>query len=84
MRSICHERQAQTTYSGYVEVRDDKWTDVFLYKYSWAKDGDKYATSLPSKPKIVQVLRNEKLEVTHEKYWNLLPPACRKQKWFER
>jgi hypothetical protein len=59
-------RQEQTTYSEYVEVKDDKWTDVFLYKYSWAKDGDKYATSLPSKPKIVQVLRNEKFEVAHE------------------
>ncbi|MGL4583648.1 MAG: hypothetical protein ACRCVU_11790 [Flavobacterium sp.] len=46
-----------------VEVKDDKWTELFLYKYSWSKDGDKWATSSSSKPKIVQVLRNEKMEI---------------------
>lgn len=51
------------TYSSSVEVKDDKWTELFLYKYSWSKEGDKWATASPGKPKIVQVLRNEKMEI---------------------
>lgn len=60
------------TYSPSVEVKDDKWTDTFLYKHSWSKEGDKWATSSPSKPKIVQVLRNEKMEIGADNislYW---------------
>lgn len=52
----------QYTYEEAV-VKDDKWTELFLYKYSWSKDGDKWAASSPSKPKIVQVLRNEKMDI---------------------
>lgn len=59
-------RQEQTTYSESVEVKDDKWTNLFLYKYSWSKPGDKFASSTISKPRIVQVLRNEKIEITHK------------------
>ena len=59
-------QQKQTTYSEPVEVKDDKWTDLFLYKYSWSKPEDKFASSTPSKPKIVQVLRNEKMSISHE------------------
>lgn len=46
-----------------VVVKDDKWTELFLYKYSWSNDPDKWATNSTSKPKIVQVLRNEKTEI---------------------
>lgn len=55
--------RADEVYSESVEIKDDKWTELFLYKYSWSKDGDKWATSSPSKPKIVQVLRNAKMEI---------------------
>jgi hypothetical protein len=58
-----YERDRKQTYSEEVLVKDDKWTELFLYKYSWSKDGDKWATSSSSKPKIVQVLRNEKMEI---------------------
>lgn len=51
-------------YSQLVETKDDKWTELFLYKYSWSKEGDKWATSSTSKPKIVQVIRNEGMNIT--------------------
>lgn len=54
------------TYSSSIEVKDDKWIDIFLYKHSWSKEGDKWATASPSKPKIVQVMRNEKIKLTAE------------------
>lgn len=55
--------KATETYTDYVEVKDDKWTDLFLYEYSWSKDRDKWYTSFPSKPKIVQVIKNEKMDI---------------------
>lgn len=59
-------RDRKQIYSEEVLVKDDKWTDLFLYKYSWSKPGDKFATSTPSKPKIVQVLKNEKMSISHK------------------
>lgn len=44
-----------------VGVVDDKWERVFFYRYSGA---DKYHPITPAAPKIVEVLRNEKLELT--------------------
>lgn len=63
-RDYSYYSRKPDTYSESVEVKDDKWTELFLYKYSWSKEGDKWATDSPNKPKIVQVLRNEKMEVT--------------------
>ena len=54
----------EKTYLQPVETKDDKWTELFLYKYSWSKESDKWGSSSPSKPKIVQVVKNEKMEVT--------------------
>ncbi len=62
----------EKTYSQVVETKDDKWTDLFLYKYSWSRDEDKYAVSFSSKPKIVQVVKNEKIGITAEN----INPAC--------
>ena len=41
----------------WVDVQDDKWVHLFLYKYS--STSENYYTETPSKPKIVEVLRNE-------------------------
>ena len=59
-----YRQNREKTYSQIVETKDDKWTDLFLYKYSWSKEGSKWYNRSPSKPKIVQVIKNEKMEVT--------------------
>lgn len=69
----------EKTYSQVVETKDDKWTDLFLYKYSWSRDEDKYAVSFSSKPKIVQVVKNEKIGITAENI-NLTCPERVKNK----
>lgn len=56
-----HSYSKQTEYTEPLEVRDDKWEHVFLYKYT--HDAGKWYVSTPNKPKIVQVIRNEKREV---------------------
>lgn len=62
-RDYSYYSRKPDTYSEEIVVKDDKWTELFLYKYPWSKDGDKWATSSPSKPKIVQVIRNEKMSI---------------------
>lgn len=59
-----HSERRQDTYSEYVEVKDDKWVDVFLHKYSWSKDIDKWNVDHPSKPKIVEIVKNDPMVVT--------------------
>lgn len=56
-------------YSDWVEVKDDKWTDVFLLKCPYHKsDVDKYSVTTFSKPKIVSVLRHEPMALAVEQY----------------
>ena len=50
-------------YSGWVEVQDEKWTDVFLRKYRWQSDESKYGVEHPSKPKIVEIIKHEPLTI---------------------
>ena len=58
-----------TQYSDWVEVKDDKWTDIFLRPISYATtDGSKYSVQTFSKPKIVEVLRHEPMDVKVEEY----------------
>lgn len=64
----CHwDRNPQTTYSEWVDVKDDKWTDVFLIKQTYSGKLSYYVETF-SKPKIVEVLRNEPLSLTVEDY----------------
>lgn len=54
--------------SDWVEVKDDKWTDVFLREHSYGSNGQKYRVETFSKPKIVKVLRNEPMDVKVGEY----------------
>lgn len=60
-----------------VLVKDDKWVDVFLYKYSHQQDDDKWYTVHPSKPKIVNILKNEKMDVDKDNINLYLPDRVR-------
>lgn len=54
-------------YSDWVEIEDDKWVDVFLRPYNFnTPDGTKYSVEIPSKPKVVEVIKKDKLDVTTE------------------
>lgn len=59
----------KTTYSNFVEVKDDKWSDVFLCK----RYGEKWYVETPNKPKIVQVIKNEKLTLEVSEYQWYVP-----------
>ena len=59
-----HSERRQATYSEYVEVKDDKWVDVFLHKHSRSKDTDKWGVYHHSKPKIVEIVKNDSMVVT--------------------
>lgn len=56
-----------TTYSDYVEVEDDRWTDAFLSEYKYYK-GKKYSINKFSKPKIVEVVKHEPISVAQDEY----------------
>lgn len=53
-------------YTEWEEVVDTKWVSVFLHKYSWSKDDDKWCTDTTTKPKITEVLRNQPMDVAVE------------------
>lgn len=53
-------------YSEWVEVGDDKLEDCLLYKNKYSSDKTEWSVSSTKKPKIVEVLRNEPLQVTTE------------------
>ena len=52
-----------TTYGEWTEVEDDKWVDLFIFKYTHSSGW--YAVT-PNKPKIVEVLRNSEVEAILE------------------
>lgn len=53
-------RDREIKYSGPVEIKDDKWVDLFLDLNTYTS-GDKvrYSVDTPAKPKIVEVVKNE-------------------------
>lgn len=58
--------ERKTHYTEWEEVVDNKWVSVFLHKHSWSKDDDKWCTDTTTKPKIIEVLRNEPMDVAVE------------------
>lgn len=51
------------------EVKDDKWTDVFLRKIGYeTTDGSKYSVQTFSKPKIVEIVKHEPMTIATEEY----------------
>lgn len=62
------------------EVRDDKWTDVFLCKIRYeTTDGSKYYVKTFSKPKIVEIVKHEKMDVAVEEYSWYCPQRVKNQ-----
>lgn len=52
-------RPRETTYSEPVEVKDDKWIDLFLNLDTYTSDNKvRYSVNTPAKPKIVKVVKN--------------------------
>jgi len=61
------DKNHKTTYSDWVEVKDDKWTDAFLRKNAYSEKTS-YSVETFSKPKIVEVVRNEVMTLAVEDY----------------
>ena len=73
-----------TSYSEWTEVRDDKWSDVFLRKVTYSGEVKYYAETF-SKPKVVEVLRNEPLSLNAEDYsWYCPQRVTNKTNFYDR
>lgn len=78
------ERERGTSYSDWTEVKDDKWSDVFLRKVTYSGEV-KYYVETFSKPKVVQVLRNEPLSLKAEDYsWYCPQRVTNKTNFYDR
>ncbi len=77
-------RDRETKYGDWVEVEDDKWVDLFLRP--WYSNGElKYSVETPSKPKIVQVIKNETITPSVEQIaWYAPDRITNKSKVYER
>lgn len=77
-------RDRETKYGDWVEVKDDKWVDLFLRP--WYSSGElKYSVETPSKPKIVEVVKNEAVSPTLEQIAWYAPDRIRnKSKVYDR
>lgn len=65
--SYQHGSPRKSVYSQPVEVEDDKWSDLFLHKYTYGNT-NKWHVETPSKPKIVEVVKNEQMFLTLDQY----------------
>lgn len=78
------ERERGTSYSEWMEVKDDKWSDVFLCKRTYSGEV-KYYVETFSKPKVVEVLRNEPLSLNAEDYsWYCPQRVTNKTNFYDR
>lgn len=82
--SYSYRDQGTSAYSEWVDVVDEKWTDVFLRKYSYSEKTT-YHVETFSKPKIVEVLRNEPLALEAEDYsWYCPQRVTNKTNFYDR
>lgn len=78
------DRNKGTQYSEWTEVKDDKWSDVFLRKTTYSGKVA-YHVETFSKPKIVEVLRNEPLSLNAEDYsWYCPQRVTNKTNFYDR
>ena len=78
------DRNRQTTYSDWVDIQDEKWTDVFLSKQTYSGKLSYYVQTF-SKPKIVEVLSNEPLNLSTEDYnWYCPQRVTNKTNFYDR
>jgi len=73
------DRNTSTQYSEPEEVKDDKWTDAFLSEYKYGSGSQKYSVKTFSKPKIVEIVKHEKMVVTTEEYSWYCPHRVKNQ-----
>lgn len=74
----------KTIYSDPVEIEDDKWPDVFLRKVTYSGEVA-YRVETFSKPKIVEVVKNELLELKSEDYsWYVPQRISNKSNLYDR
>lgn len=77
-------RNRQTTYSDWVDIQDEKWTDVFLSKQTYSGKLSYYVQTF-SKPKIVEIVRHEPLSLSIEDYkWDCPQRVTNKTNFYDR
>lgn len=77
-------RNRATTYSNWVDIEDEKWTDVFLRKQTYSEKTS-YSVETFSKPKIVEIVRHEPLSVAVEEYsWYCPQRVTNKTNFYDR
>lgn len=78
------DRNRTTTYSNWVDIEDEKWTEVFLRKQTYSEKTS-YSVQTFSKPKIVEILRHEPLRVAVEEYsWYCPQRVTNKTNFYDR
>lgn len=73
------DRDKTTHRSETENFKDDKWTDAFLSEYKYGSNGQKYRVVTFSKPKIVQIVKHEKMDVATEEYSWYCPQRVKNQ-----
>lgn len=82
--SYSYGHSGETNYSNWIEVKDDKWSDVFLRKAIYSGKVA-YHVETFSKPKVVEVLRNEPLSLNDEDYsWYCPQRVTNKTNFYDR
>lgn len=82
--SYSYRGTESSTYSEWEEVKDDKWSDVFLRKTTYSGKVA-YHVETFSKPKVVEVLRNEPLSLNAEDYsWYCPQRVTNKTNFYDR
>lgn len=80
MRAFWGDKGSEETFSEWFNIKDSKYVNLFIRRAS-TKDEIWYAET-PTKPNIVEVLRNEKMEIDFKKFgWFVAPDRVSKQIW---
>jgi hypothetical protein len=82
--SYSYRDQGTETYSNWVDIEDEKWTDVFLLKRVYSEKTS-YSVETFSKPKIVEIVKHEPLSVAIEEYsWYCPQRVTNKTNFYDR
>lgn len=82
--SYSYHGTSSSTYSEWVDVQDEKWTDVFLRKTTYSGKVAYYVETF-SKPKIVEIVRYEPLIIEAEEYsWYCPQRVTNKTNFYDR
>lgn len=78
------DRNKSTTYSNWVDIEDEKWTDAFLFKRTYSKKTF-YSVETFSKPRIVEIIKHEPLSIEVEEYsWYCPQRVTNKTDFYDR